>query len=119
MSVDSLLWKPQQSWKGLEVDTKSWCSHMTVLHFCKSFDSFSYYKEHIIPILSPRHNQKNLELAKLVCERNWDFRDKNSKLSGGKKEILLIHYDKKWFWGLILREHEKECEKFSIKNIRF
>ena len=119
MIVDSLFRKPQQSWRGIEGDINSWCSHMTIERFCKSFDTFGYYKERIIPLLSPLHKEKHLEFAKFVYERNWDLLDDNGKLPCGKNGILLIHYDEKWFWGLVLRAYAKECEELGLQKFDF
>ena len=51
--VNSLFQKPQQSWESSEGEINTWCSHMTIESFVKSFDSFGYYKEHIVPNISP------------------------------------------------------------------
>ena len=36
-----------------------------------------------------------------------------------KNCILLIHYDKKWFWGPILRDYAKHCEELGIDKYNF
>ena len=36
-----------------------------------------------------------------------------------KKKILLIHYDEKWFWGLILRKYAKQCKELGIEKYDF
>ena len=84
MIIDSLFWKPHQSWRQIEGNINSWCSHMVIAHFCKSFDSFDYYEERIISLFSPRHKDKHLEFIKLVYERNLDLLDGNGIFFCGK-----------------------------------
>ena len=95
--VNPLFQKPQKSWRSIEGEIKSWCSHMTIERFVKLFYSFGYYKERIVPNISRNQHKKNIEFAKLVYERRWDFMDGNGNLLDENNVILLIHYDEKWF----------------------
>ena len=67
--VNTLFQKNQQSWRSIEGEINSWCSHMTIERFVKSFDSFGYYKERIVLKISPNQQKKNLEFDKLVYEQ--------------------------------------------------
>ena len=75
--VDALFQKPQKSWSSIEGEIKSWCSHMTIERFVKSFHSFGYDKEHIFTNISPNQWKKHLEFFKLVFEIKWNFLDGN------------------------------------------
>ena len=64
-----------------------------IQRFVKLFDSFGYYKERIVPKLSPIQQKKHLDFAKLVHERKWDLFNDRGEMQRGKNGILLIHYD--------------------------
>ena len=38
--INALFQKPHQSWRSIEGEMNSWCSHMTIERFVKSFDLF-------------------------------------------------------------------------------
>ena len=44
------------------------------------------------------------------------MKDENGNLPNGKKRVLLVHYDEKWFWGLVLRAFAKACEEIGVKK---
>ena len=111
--VAALSSNPQRSFRGLEQDIGLWCSHKTIERWLKSFDTFTFYKERLVPRLSEAQKAKHLAFAQLV--RNfWNIRDENGNLPNGKKRVLLVHYDEKWFWGLVLRAFAKACEEIGV-----
>ena len=113
--VAALSSNPQRSFRGLEQDIGLWCSHKTIERWLKSFDTFTFYKERLVPRLSEAQKAKHLAFAQLV--RNfWNIRDENGNLPNGKKRVLLVHYDEKWFWGLVLRAFAKACEEIGVKK---
>ena len=61
--------------------------------------------------------QKHKHLAFAHLVRNcWNIRDENGNLPNGKNRIFLIHYDEKWFWGLVLRAFAKACEEIGVEK---
>ena len=44
------------------------------------------------------------------------MKDENGNLPNGKKRVLLVHCDEKWFWGLVLRAFAKACEEIGVKK---
>ena len=113
--VRSMSNNPQRSFRGLEVDIGYWCSHKCIERWLNSFDTFEFYRERICPLLSPAQKKKHLEFAKSVLDL-WGLKDTDGNLPNGKKRILLIHYDEKWFWGLVLRAYAKSCEELGIEK---
>ena len=117
--VKSIFQKPQQSGRSIEGEINSWCIHMTIERFVKSCDSFGYYKEFIFPKLSPNQQKKHLEFSKIVYERKWDLLGGNGNFLDESNVIILITYDKKWFWGIILRDYAKHFEYLGIDKYGF
>ena len=111
--VAALSKNPQRSFRGLEQDVDFWCSYKTIERWLKSFDSFQFYKERMVPLLSAAQKQKHLAFAQLV-QNFWNIRDAEGNLPNGKKRVLLIHYDEKWFWGLVLRAFAKACDEIGV-----
>ena len=63
------------------------------------------YAERVIPLLSSIQKEKHFLFAEkyLNC---WG-------LGRGKKP--LVHYDEKWFWGLVLRSDAKACDSLGLE----
>jgi hypothetical protein len=62
------------------------------------------YAERVIPLLSDKQRKAHYNFAKLF-QTNWRL---------GEGKYLLIHYNDKWFWGLVLRLGAKACEELGI-----
>jgi hypothetical protein len=62
------------------------------------------YAEPVIPLLSGAQKKSHLEFSKHF-HHNWGMR---------KGKYILIHYDKKWFWGLVTRKGARACEELGI-----
>ena len=100
MIVNTLFRQPQILWRRMEGCINSWCFHMKIERFIKSFDSFSYYKERIVPNLSPLPKKKHIEFAKLVYQQTWDLIDENGNIPDEKRypsyslkqEVVLGNY---------------------------
>jgi hypothetical protein len=60
--------------------------------------------ERIIPLLSGTQKKSHFEFSKHF-RNNWGL---------GKGKYLLIHYDEKWFWGLVTRKGDRACEELGI-----
>ena len=78
--------------------------HSTIEQWVSSMPTFEFYRERIVPLLSAEQRRKQLEFA-LRFLNNWG-------LGGGN--FLLIHYDEKWFWGLVLRALAKACPDLGV-----
>ena len=74
-----------------------------------SREGFEYYTERIIPLLSPDQRRKHLEFAKHF-RNNWNL---------GSGKFLLIMFDEKWFWGLVLRNYAKAIGELGIGRHSF
>lgn len=74
-----------------------WCSDNTISKWVKSREGYKLYTERIIPLLSDAQKLKHYQCAVRI-RTNWGL---------GKGRYLWIHYDEKWFWGLVLRKNAK------------
>ena len=74
-----------------------WCGEATIRKWVQSRDGYHIYMERIIPLLSVVQKTKHLECAQKI-RSNWGM---------GPGKYLWIHYDEKWFWGLVLRKNAK------------
>ena len=103
---------PSISYHGIAMAIGEWCSAPTIQRWVTSKAGYKMYKERVIPYLSSEQCKKQLSFAKRFVN-NWDR---------GPGKYLLIHYDEKWFWGLLLRNTakwfegvEKDVKKFYHK----
>ena len=102
--VDALIRNPRESWRELEVDVNFWCSYSAIRRWIMSREGFRYYAERIIPLLTTHQMEKHLAFARKF-RNNWG-------LGGGK--FLLVMFDEKWFWGLVLRSYAKQVAELGI-----
>jgi hypothetical protein len=102
--VAALKQNPASSWFRLSGVINNWCSPSAIQRWMTSHASYSNYAEMIIPLLSLPQKVKHLAFARRL-RANW-YR------GGGK--FLLINYDEKWFWGLVLRAAAKECTELGL-----
>ena len=107
--IDHVKKNPKISWQKLEDKIEGWCSDDTIRRWMLSFAGYKTYCERVIPGLSPEQQQKHLNFA-VHFRNNWG-------LGGGK--YLLIMYDEKWFWGLVLRRGAKCCKELGIEEKSF
>ena len=91
------------SYGGLAGSISEWCSAATIRRWVISREGYNLFTERVIPLLSKEQQTKQLKFSKKYLN-NWG-------LGGGK--FLLIHYDEKWFWGLLLRKTAKTFEEYE------
>ena len=96
------------SYTKLEAKIDHWCSAGTIRRWVQSREGFNLYTERVIPLLSAEQKQKHLSFATRF-RSNWG-------LGGGK--FLLVHYDEKWFWGLVLRKTAKCFDELDAATIK-
>jgi len=69
-------------------------------------ETFSYYAEQILPNLLPHQKIKYKEFS--YCFRdNWGM---------GAGKYLLIEFDEKWMWGLVVRRYANRCTKLGLNK---
>jgi len=107
--IDALVRNPRESWRALEREVNYWCSYSAIRRWVMSREGLDYYTERIIPLLSPQQKAKHLEFARRF-RSNWG-------LGGGK--YLLIMFDEKWFWGLVLRNYAKRIASEGVGHHNF
>jgi hypothetical protein len=100
---------PKISWAALEKCLDHWCSTATIWRWVTSFDEYKCYCERFIPLLSESQKKTRLEFAKRF-RNNWG-------LGGGK--YVVIMYDEKWFWGLVIRRGAKACSDLGVDQQNF
>ena len=85
---------------GIANGIQNWVSAPTIQRWITSREGYRLYSEKVIPLLSPTQKEKHLTFAKHL-RNNW---------GRGKGKYLLIHYDEKWFWGMLMRNTAKSFE---------
>ena len=85
-----------------------WCGYNTIRGWVQSRDGYKIYTERVVPLLSVVQKAKHLACGKRI-RTNWGL---------GPGKYLWIHYDKKWFWGLVLRKNAKSFEGLDPGTIR-
>ena len=85
------------------------CGKEAVRRWFHSFPTSEVYPERVIPLISKEQQSKHLQFARHFTNR-WGLRE---------QKILLVHYDEKWFWGLVLRRNAKACEELGVSRQDF
>ena len=106
--LDALRNNNSISYTRLEAKIDHWCSAGTIRRWVQSREGFRLYMERVIPLLSAEQKRKHLCFATRF-RSNWG-------LGGGK--FLLVHYDEKWFWGLVLRKTAKSFDELDAATIK-
>ena len=101
--MDALRKNNSISYGGLAGSINQWCSAATIRRWVISREGYNLFTERVIPLLSKEQKMKQLKFSKKYL-KNWG-------LGGGK--FILIHYDEKWFWGLLLRKTAKTFEEYE------
>jgi hypothetical protein len=104
MIVHALRTNPSQSWDRLSAAIGGWCSDSTIRRWLTSFDGYEKYSERFLPLLTGIQKEKHLAFARHLRE-NW---------GKGKGKFLLIHFDEKWFWGLVARRTAKAVPELDL-----
>jgi hypothetical protein len=81
-----------------------WCSAWTIRKWIQSREGFHLYNERIIPLISQTQKQKHFDFASHF-RNNWGL---------NSRRYLLIHYDEKWFWGMLLRKNAKSFDDLPV-----
>jgi hypothetical protein len=80
----------------------AWGASFTTVLWVTSREGYGLYAERVIPLLSADQRKKHYDFSKRF-QNNWG--------KGGGK-YLLVHYDEKWFWGMIFRRTAKSLMLF-------
>ena len=70
-------------------------------------------------MISYEQENKDLYLPRFVYEQKWDFLHQNGRLPRRKKGVIPVCYSEKWFWGIILRDYDKQCKDLVIYKLYF
>jgi len=105
-NADSICCDSQQSRTRsfIEADISYWCSDGAIYCWLTSRPGYKLYCERVIPLLSDAQEFKHYQFAQHF-RNNWGL---------GKGKYLLIEYDKKWFWGLVMCRGAKSCADLGI-----
>jgi hypothetical protein len=102
--IDAIRKNPKKSWSGIEADINFWCSAATIYRWITSMPGYHLYCERVIPLLTDAQRMKHYVFARRFLN-NWGL---------GAGKYLLIEYDEKWFWGLVMRRAAKSCADLGI-----
>jgi hypothetical protein len=97
------------TYKGLEQCIQHWCSYSTIQRWVVSREGYRMYTEKVVPLLSKTQKEKHFTFAKRVLD-NWGVEK--------SKKFLWIHYDEKWFWGMLFRKTAKTFDDLPKSVVR-
>ena len=101
--IESFRRNPSKSFEKVAEEIGNWCSPTAIKMWMKR-QKCRFYVGKVLPLLSKIQMQKHVEFATQVLAR-WGL---------PPLKYLWIHYDEKWFWGLVLRSSEILCEMLGI-----
>jgi hypothetical protein len=101
--IQSLQTNALKSFGAVCLDIEEWCSATTIQAWLASFRSYSVYVKCVLPLLSIVQREKQVTFSKLL-QSNWNL---------PKAKYLWIHYDKKWFYGFVMRSNAKKCPELG------
>ena len=104
--IEHIKKNPKISWHALEKRIDYWCSASTIWRWVTSFAGYKCYCERVVPMLSEAQRKSHLEFASRF-RMNWNL---------GPGKYLLVMYDEKWFWGLVMRRYAKACKELGIEQ---
>jgi hypothetical protein len=107
--VTALKKNPKSSWRHIEKTINHWCCNSTIPRWLTSKDGYKLYANRVIPLLSDPQKKKYLDFSKHF-RSNWGL---------GPGKYLLVHYNEKWFWGMVCRRDAKACEELGISPVTF
>ena len=96
------------SYDRLSSKINYWCGEGTIRKWVQSRDGYKVYMERVIPLINKEQRRKYLDLCK----------NDLLELGVGGGKYLWIHYDGKWFWGLVLRKNAKPFDGLDPAVIR-
>lgn len=102
--IHSLQTYGSKSFRRVERDIGGWCSASTICRWFKSKETYSTYTERVLPLLSSVQREKHVEFSTHLRNR-WGLPE---------AKYLWVHYDEKWFWGLVARSNAKMCEEMGL-----
>jgi hypothetical protein len=104
--LDSLRRNPTKSFEKVAADIGYWCSCGAIFRWLTSYMKISMYVQRILPLLSSAQMYKHLAFARHLIG-HWGL---------PRRKYLWIHYDEKWFWGLVARATAKYLEAILGKR---
>jgi Transposase len=94
---------PQKTYRQLERDVNKIVSASTIERGLKLLGT-CIYTERFLPLLTPQQREKHVAFAMHL--RNYQGRE--------QQKYLLIHYDEKWFYGMLARSNCKHCPALGL-----
>jgi hypothetical protein len=107
--IESLQANGAKSYRAVAEDIGYWCCASTIQKWLSSQDTYCKYVQRNLPLLSSRQMDKHVVFAKLILN-NWNL---------PRGWYLWMHFDEKWFWGLVLRAYAKACEMLGLDKQDF
>lgn len=102
-----LLQNPNMPYAEIATRLENWCTEKVIRNWIQSFESFDTYRECIVPAVSAKQKAQQVEHARKVKAR-WNLNPKPGQ------KFLFVHYDEKWFYGLVLRARAKKCPQIGV-----
>jgi hypothetical protein len=104
--VESLRANPAKSFRQLAEDIGGIVSERTIRRWLKERGT-CYYTQRALPLLSPSQKEKHVAFCRDFLN-NWGL---------VRQKIFLVHYDEKWWFGMLLRGFAKLCEDLGLEKV--
>mmetsp|Transcript_10823 Transcript_10823/g.17325 ORF Transcript_10823/g.17325 Transcript_10823/m.17325 type:complete len:169 (-) Transcript_10823:853-1359(-) len=105
--IEVLKNNPKTPYREVANAIGNWCSASTIERWMKSFPSYSTYLERPLPMLTRSQMAKHVTFAKHFLNK-WGL--------PANQKVFLIHYDEKWFYGMVPRANAKKCEEVGLER---
>ena len=96
-----------KGFQQVEADIGGWCSHTTIAKWLKQHETYTIYTERIIPLLTTEQKNKQHKFASHLT-MHWGLPAERLR------KVLWVHYDEKWFWGMVARSNAKKCDEIGL-----
>ena len=97
-------------WVDIATKLDDWCSEKVIRKYVQSFVDFLTYRESGVPAVTAFQKAQQVKHAQKV-KAHWNLNPKPGQ------KFLFVHYDEKWFYGLVLRSRAKSCPSLGIKRV--
>ena len=109
VSGPTLSWNKVAAMTGDDIIGHQWCSGSTIRRWVVHLGTYKVYAERILPYLTEEQKGKCFSFAERLLA--------NHHLGNGK--YILVHYDEKWFWSVVLRSRAKSCKEIGLDKKAF
>ncbi|KAL3910874.1 MAG: hypothetical protein SGARI_001917 [Bacillariaceae sp.] len=105
--VELMREKAEVSFRQLSEGIDHWCSAATINRWFNSFPDSCQYVQRPLPLLTAKQRAKHSAFAKRYLNK-WEL--------PANQKVLLVHYDEKWFYGMVARCNAKMSMLLGVEK---